>query len=73
MCVPSIEDYEKNSNYVRDNQRGAMLSMENNERHGRCVPRRVSGLELTFHGVALFPLERIEPRVDYPFYTMAII
>jgi hypothetical protein len=29
--------------------------------------------ELTFHGVALFSREHIEPRVDYPFYTMAII
>jgi hypothetical protein len=28
---------------------------------------------LTFHRVALFPRERIESRVDYPFYTMATI
>jgi hypothetical protein len=28
--------------------------------------------ELTFCGVALFSRECIEPRVDNPFYTMAI-
>jgi hypothetical protein len=28
--------------YVRDNQRGAVRSMENNERRGMCVPRRAS-------------------------------
>ena len=43
-----------------------MCSMENQE-------RRASGVEQTFHGVALFSRERIESRVDYPFYTMAII
>lgn len=30
-------------------------------------------VELTFYGVALFCRERIEPRADDPFYTMAII
>ena len=42
--------------------------MENNERR-----MDGAGVELTFHRVALFSRERIEPRVDYPFYTMGII
>ena len=50
-----------------------MRSMENNERHLRCVPQRASGMELTFHGVAIFSRESIEPQVDYPFNTIAII
>ena len=33
----------------------------------RCVPRLASGVELTFHGVALFSRQRIEPHVDYHF------
>jgi hypothetical protein len=35
--------------------------------------RRASRLELTLYGAALFPRECIAPRVDDPFYTMAII
>lgn len=52
--------------FERDNQREAMHVMEHNELRGWCVSRRASGVELTLHGVALF-------RVDYRFYTMAII
>lgn len=43
--------------HVRDNQRGAMSSLENNEIR---------------EGVALFSIERIKSRDDYAFYTMAI-
>lgn len=50
-----------------------MHSLENNEQLGRCLPRHASGVELTFHRVALFSGERIEPHVDCPFYTMAIV
>lgn len=32
-----------------------------------------SGVELTFHRVALISRERIEFLVDYPFHRMAII
>ena len=41
--------------------------MENDERDGRCVPRRAGGVELTYHGAALSSRERKEPRVGYPF------
>ena len=50
-----------------------MRSIENNEQYGRCITRCASRVELTFHWVALFSRERIEPQVDYAFYSMAII
>ena len=52
---------------LRDNQREAMHSLENNEQSGRYVPRPANRVELTFHGVALFSRKRIGPRVEYPF------
>lgn len=35
---PSFQVIPSNQCYVRDNQPGAMGSMENNEQRGRCVP-----------------------------------
>lgn len=44
---PSIQVIPSNQCYVRDNQPGAMGSMENNEQRGRCVPWPARGLDLT--------------------------
>ena len=60
------------ANYVRDNKGGAMCSMENNAQSEKCVRQRSIGVALTFHGIAIFSREHMEPRVDFTTYTKAI-
>lgn len=55
--------------HVRDKQRGAMRSLDNNARCERYVPQRT----VEWHHYCIIFRERLKPPVGYLSYTTAII